>query len=1058
MRALRFFTILIFCSVALQTGVFAQTGKVDGTVTDARTGQSLVGVNVIIEGTMMGAATNLDGYYAILNVPPGSHIMRISMIGYDPVRVEDVYVSINQTTTIDVQLREATLELEEVVIVAERPIVQRDVSASTANISAQEIQNLPVVSVTSVVSLQAGIQGLSFRGSSLANDPVAFMVNGYTMRDERDNTPYTSVSYTSVQEIQIQTGGFNAEYGNVRSGVVNVITREGSREFYTLDVISRYSPPRQKHFGIHANDANAYWIRPYVDSDVAWTGTKAGGWDEWTQRQYPEFEGWIAVSEQTMQDGNPDTDLSPEAAQQLFLWQHRKPLKITRPDYDVDVSVSGPLPAISSKLGNARFLASYRETEEMYMIPLHTDSYKDYSGQLKITTDLGTGMKLMVEGMYGRSSGTNDNNSGLPGIFRSPASIAGVMHRVSYIDTRIFTTDYWAPSQITRHMAGARFTHSPSPRTFYEVSLQQFTSDYDTNPGRLRDDSTMVRRFGNNYWVDEAPYGFQPGPSFGIAGMRMGVGMSGSRDSSMVTIYTGKFDITSQVSRINQIKAGIEVNVTDSKVNYAQYDAFLPTGNVHSKWNTTPFRGALYAQNKLEFEGMVANVGVRVEYSHAGGEWYVYDPFTRAFSSAQSGGLDTLLEMESTERILNVSPRLGVSFPVTENSKLYFNYGHFRAMPTPENLYLLRRSGETNAIVRLANPNNPLQKTVAYELGYEHNLFDMFLVRIAGYYRDISNQPRLVRYTNFNSTVNYQVTEPLNYQDTRGFEITLQKRVGRWFSGFVNYTYMVSSTGNFGFGQIFENPFEMRRYERENRLHYQTRPVPEPYARLNLDMYTPPDYGPEFAGVHFLGDWRLNILATWQAGFYFTWTGGGAIPGIENNVQWRDSYGTDIRLSKNFSFLGANVQFFMDVYNVFNIKRMSANRFNLGYGFFDGRDYNFYMESLHLPAHIGDPLGYGNIPGNDRPGDYRKPGIEFHPIVSTTSVTQVTNPHSRPLYYESSTQRYMQYVNGQWVVADQSTVDRVLDNKAYIDMPNQEYLTFLNPRNIFWGLRISLTI
>ncbi len=1057
MRALKVITVLL-AILSVSGTLFAQTGKIDGTITDASTGQNLVGVNVIIEGSTMGAATNLDGYYAILNIPPGMHSLRISMIGYDPVIVREVHVSINQTTTIDAELRETALELEEVVIFAERPIVQRDVSGSTANITAQEIQNLPVVSISSVVSLQAGIQGLSFRGSSIENDPVAYMVNGFTLRDERDNTPYTSISYTSVQEIQIQTGGFSAEYGNVRSGVVNVITREGSRSNYTVDILSRYRPPAPKHFGAHANDLNSYWIRPYVDPTVAWTGTAAGGWDTWTQRQYPEFEGWIAISDQTLQDGNPATDLTPEAAQQLFLWQHRKPLKIVRPDYDLDVSVGGPLPGISERLGNARFFASYRETEQMYLIPLHTDSYKDYSGQIKITSDIGTGMKLMVEGLFGESSGTNDNNSGLPGIFASPASIAAVLHRVSYIDSRIFTTDYWAPSRITRYMAGAKLTHATSPQTFYEVSLHQFTSLYDTNPGRLRNDSTFVKKFGNDFWVDEAPYGFQPGPSFGIAGMRMGVGMSGSRDSSEIRVWTGKFDITSQVTRANQIKAGLEFNLTDSRVNYAQFDAFLPTGNSQSNWNTNPVRAALYANNKLEFQGMIANLGLRLEYSHAGGDWYVYDPYTRAFSSAQAGGLDTLLEQESTDRILNLSPRLGVSFPITENSKLYFNYGHFRSMPTPESLYLLRRSGETNAIVRLANPNNPLQKTVAYELGYEHNLFDIFLLRLAGYYRDVSNQPRLVRYTNFNSTVNYQVTEPLNYQDVRGFEFTLQKRVGRWMSGFVNYTYMVTSTGNFGFGTVFENPFEMRRYERENRLHYQTRPVPEPYARLNLDLYSPIDFGPEFAGTHILGDWRMNILAVWQSGFHFTWTGGGAIPGIENNVQWRDVYNVDLRISKNFNVIGADIQFFVDIYNVFNHKHMSANRFNLGYGFVDGRDYEAYMTSLHLPGDIGDPLGYGNIPGNDRPGDYRKPGIDFHPIVSTTTVAQVTSPHSRPLYYESSTNRYMQYVNGQWVVADQSTVDSVLDNKAYIDMPNQEFLTFLNPRNIFWGLRVSLTI
>jgi hypothetical protein len=1042
----------IVSSVAL-----SQSGRIQGEVTNAATGDPLIGANVVLVGTMLGAATNTEGYYNMLNVPPGVHQLRISMIGYDPVVVTNVRVSIDQITTIDVELTDTAFELDEVTIVAERPIVQRDVSGSTINLSAEEIQNLPVTSVTAVVGLQAGIQGLSIRGSSLANDPAAFMVDGFTMRDERDNRPYTAISYTAIQEIQVQTGGFNAEYGNVRSGVINVVTREGSRDTYTVDILSRYRPPGPKHLGAPANDPNSYWIRPYVDPAVAWTGTQSGGWDIWTQRQYPEFiEGWIGISEQYLNDGNPETDISPLAAQQIFLWQHRKPLEIVRPDYDLDVSIGGPIPLAGSFLGNARFFASYRASREMYMIPLHTDSYQDESGHVKITSDVGTGKKLMIEGLYGTERGTNSSRAGGPGIFSSPISIADQLNRVSFIDTRIFSTDYWNPSSVTRFMIGGKFTNAVSSNTFYEAGLHVFASDYDSNPGRLRDE-TPVMRFGN-LWVDEGPFGFQPAPAFGINGMRMGVGMSNSRDSSYVAVYSGKFDITSQVTRWNQVKAGVEVNVTDSRVNYAQYDAFLPSGNQHSKWNTTPMRGALYAQSKLEFEGMIANLGLRLEYSDPGGEWYVYDPFTPAFTAAQSEGLDTLLERERVERSLTLSPRLGISFPVTEDSKIYFNYGHFRSMPTPESLYLLRRSGENNAVIRLANPNNPLQKTVAYELGYEHNLFDIFLLRLAGYYRDITSQPRLVWYQNFNASVRYQVTEPLNYQDTRGFEATLQKRMGRWLAGFVNYTYMVSTSGNFGFPTVYENPSDMRELIRVDREHYQSRPIPRPYARANIDFFTPVDFGPEFAGIKFLSDWRLNVLATWFSGFHFTWTAGAAIEGIQNNVQWMDNYNVDVRFAKNFALGGAQFQFFVDIYNVFNIKQMTATPFNLGFGFIDGRDFEFYMKSLHLPEHVTERLDYINIPGNDRPGAYRKAGVDFHPIEPVQSIDNVTQPHTRPLYYDNTTKQYWWYRDGTLQPADQGHVDWVLKNRAYIDMPNQEFLTFLTPRNIFWGLRVSVAI
>jgi hypothetical protein len=1005
------------------------TGKIAGTIADADNGEPLPGVNVILEGTTIGAATDINGYYVILNVPPGTYNLKATFIGYAAARVTNVVVKIDLTTNIDIKLRPEILQGEEIVLVAERPVVVKDISASQANLNIEEIKSLPVVSVASVVGLQAGVRGLEIRGGD-ANQ-TAFMVNGITLRDERNNTPYTAISFTAIEEINIQTGGFNAEYGNIRSGLINVVTKEGKRDRYTLSVLTRYSPATQKHFGPSPNDPNSYWIRPYVDDAVAWTGTQNGAWDEYTQKQYQEFEGWNSIAIKTLKDNDPTNDLTPEAAQRLFLWQHRRNLDIVDPDYDFDMSVGGPMPVVSELLGNMRFWASYRTTQEMYVIPLSKDGYRDYAGQLKVTADIGSGMKLIVEGIRGRSTGTNNNNAGLPGIFRSPESIGEVMNRVSFIDTRIFATDYWAPTAITRTSLGAKFTHVLSPSTFYEATLSRFASSYETHPGRGRDTS-RVFLFGNNYYVDEGPFGFEPRPAFGIgSGMRSGVGMSNSRDSSEVAVYSAKIDFSSQLGRFNQIKTGVELVYTDNNVNYASVDQFLPSGRSRSQWHTFPKRGAFYIQDKLEFQGMIANLGLRLDYSHAGGQWYVYDPYSNAFSSARSLGLDTLLQKEPTKRIFNLSPRLGVAFPITVNSKLYFNYGHFRQLPLPENLYLVRRFTDNNLVTRLANPNNPLPKTVAYELGYEQNIADQFLVRLAGYYKDVSLQSRLVRYTSRDlSTVNYQVTEPNNYEDIRGFELTVTKNRGNWVQGFVNYTFQVNTSGNFGYNEYSANTARQREIERDTRTQaQQQKPLARPYARANIYLFSPSAFGPQLAGFHPLADIRLNILGAWRSGFHFTWAGGGSIPGISNNVQWRDTYSVDLRMSKTIKVSTANIQFFMDINNVFNFKQMTAT-YNpltgggsIGTGFVDAKDYEAYMKSLHLPKEIGDPLGYGNIPGNDRPGDYRTgPYIPWDPN------------------------------------ADEATKEKWRKNKSYIDMPNQAFLTFLNPRDVFFGVNVTFDV
>ncbi len=1008
---------------------FAASGKIAGTIKDSKTKEPLIGANILVEGTQMGSASDISGYYVILNVPPGTYTLRVSMIGYAPAVIENVRVNIDQTTNIDVLLEEKSIQTKEVVVVAQAPVVQKDVAASRVNLDAKEIANLPVTSVSSVIGLQAGIQsGLVIRGGS--SDETGFMLNGMTLRNERDNTPFTGISYTSISEIQIQTGGFNAEYGNIRSGLVNIVTKEGDRNKYTFNMISQISPANPKHFGISPNSIYSYWIRPYTDGPVAMYGTQAINpatgktyWDAYTQLQYPQWEGWVAYTNHLRQAGGPD--LTPEAAEKLFLWQHRKNTNIVNPDYVLDMSFGGPFPFVSEQLGGLRFLASYRTTQTEYVIPLATPGLKNYTGQLKLTSDIGEGKKLMVQGLLAQDDGTNNNNAGNGGYFTSPnslvgtpASPSGALDEVSYIDGRIFTNDYWAPTTVKYNSFGGKYTQVINPTTYYEVEANTFTTKYSTNPARMRDTS-RIYLFGNNYYVDESPFGFWQQPTTGIgSGLRMSVGFSNSRDSSIVSVYNLKFKMQSQLDKYNEVSAGAEFNYTDNFINSASVDTYLPNGRYTSKWHTFPIRGALWAQDKLEFEGMIATLGLRVDYSDPNGYWYQFSQYPSAFVAANPPiDFDTILTRVKTVKQLDIAPRLAISFPITDNSKLYFNYGHFRQMPTPDNLYLIRRFSDNNAVTRIANPNSPLQKTIQYELGYEQNIFDLMLIRLAGYYKDNSLESTTITYQSQDNKVNYDISEPNNYSDTRGFEVTLSKNRGNWIQGFINYTYEVSTSGQFGFGTYYQNPSLQRSYEATTQSYYQSKPTPRPYARANIDLFTPTDFGPVLGGVNILGDWRLSLITSWQSGQWFTWAGGGSNPSVQSNVEWSDYFNTNLRLTKTLSFYGVDLQLFCEIDNVFNYKYMSTG------GFFDANDFRAYMNSLHLPAEAVSGLSYGNIAGTDRPGDYRNgPYIPWDPNAS------------------------------------QAQKDVWTKNKSYIDMPNMSYLTFLNPRQIFWGLQLTLTI
>ena len=870
--------------LTISTIGFAQTtGKIAGTVSDATTGEKLVGVTVVVQGTSLGASTDINGHYTILSLTAGTYTLRTSMVGYASTVVENVRVEIDQTTEIDMKLSEAAITTHEVTVVAQSPVIQKDVSASTVNIEPSQIASIPTVSVAGAIQLQAGIQtnnsGLVIRGAG--SDQTAFMVDGFTLRDERSNYAYTSISMTSVKDIQIQTGGFNAEYGDIRSGVINVTTNNGSPDHYTISVLSRIAPPQAQNFGGAINGLNTYFVRPYMDPAVAYYGTTDGAWDKRTQAQYPGFDGWIAESQKSLAGGDSTQFLSPTAAQKVWEWVHRKDFSVYKPNYNIDASFGGPFPVVSKDLGDLRFWASYVSEQDMYMIPLTTDGYNSYNGSLKFTSDVGRGMELMVEGMLGQQTGTTYSRSGSYGIFQNSGQISDYMSSLgplggSYIDTRMFTDWYWNPTQMNFNLVGAKFSNVVTPSTFYEINVRETGTQYKTYlpPDRSTTPSPLL---GNYFqFPNQFPFGYYPSaPSYASylsSFNNNGLGMSDSRDTSKLAVYNVKFDLTSQVDDYNQVKTGLEFNYTDNNVDYGLIDSALTSNNNWSHWHTYPVRAAVYLQDKIEFEGMIANLGVRVDASHAGGQWYTTsDPYSMIFSGADLIGLDTA-SAASTKYVVMVEPRLGVSFPVTTDSKLYFNYGHFYSMPTPNDLFLIQRNLGTNNVTFVADPNSPLPRTIAYELGFEQSLFDQFLIHIAGYYKDVSDERTTTQYVSSNSLVDYALATNNLYEDIRGFEITLSKNRGDWFQGFVNYTYMVQSSGQFGYAYQYQSPADQRTYDLNNYTDlYQTKPVPQPYARLNLDFFTPNWFGPNWNGVKILADWHVNLLGNWSAGPWFTW-------------------------------------------------------------------------------------------------------------------------------------------------------------------------------------------
>ncbi|MCL4509702.1 MAG: TonB-dependent receptor, partial [Bacteroidetes bacterium] len=232
MRRIATLSLIVFLSLTagFSKKVYAgDTGKLAGRVIDATTKEPLVGASVLIVGSSLGAATDLDGRYVILNVAPGVYTLRASAVGYRPMEITNNRVSLDLTTQVDFDLSESAITTEAVVVIAQRPLVQKDMTASTAVIDNREIQALPVTSFQDVLQLQAGVVAGHFRGGR--SGEVSYMIDGVPVTDAYDGSTVVDVNTNSIQEMQLVTGAFNAEYGQAMSGIVNIATKTGGDKF-----------------------------------------------------------------------------------------------------------------------------------------------------------------------------------------------------------------------------------------------------------------------------------------------------------------------------------------------------------------------------------------------------------------------------------------------------------------------------------------------------------------------------------------------------------------------------------------------------------------------------------------------------------------------------------------------------------------------------------------------------------------------------------------------------------------------------------------------------------
>ena len=768
--------LFLFVLALVSVEAFAQgRGKISGTVTDADTGDPLPGVNVIIDGTTLGAVTDVDGDYFIANLETGTYDLRASFVGYRAVLVEGVAVSNDRTTDIDFELAEETMVGEEVVVIAQRPLVETDNTTSVVRLESQEVTSRPTTELTDVLNSLPSINedggNLTVRGGAL--DEVAFMVDGARARNPLNHNPYTRINLSAIAELEVITGSFNAEYGEAQSGVINVVTKEGADDYeFFLD--ARYEPAGLNHWGTSLYDRS---------SDLYWENANARHQEWWIE--YPDM--WVDPN--GVRGSDPRSVWTPEEAYQNYLDTHQPLTDYTDiPSYQTEIGIGGPVPF----LNDFYFFGTIKRRSEA---PLLGNAYRDLGlftdGTLKLTYRMGGGKKLSLSGFIGSKQAgwgyESDDDFGIGG-YPFWAEAYGVDSRYAYYDQPGYPTS-------STNGQTLQFSHVLNASTLYELKLVrvQALREVGTFPAdsigfsasdAVRDHLRAVDASGN--------------PIPGGNANRIGFNTSGYLyqydDDNTEWQFEGY--LSSQVNKFLHVKTGLDFS-------YYRLDHFnhtkYPTPGATDERVYKPYQGAVYSQGKVELGGLIMNAGLRFDFYNANDTIYtendLFDPL---------GG-----EKPTTNLYAQLSPRLGISHPIDANTVLHFSYGHFFQRPSFNDYgeQIESAFGSLNTLitddglpVALGNRNLRPQKTIAYEVGIERNFWDFFLIDLTGYYKDYRNTIRTIQIQG--PDVTYVTTANGDYADYRGVEFSLRKipSTFSWGSmwGYANYTMAYSISGSSG--------------------------------------------------------------------------------------------------------------------------------------------------------------------------------------------------------------------------------------------------------------------
>ena len=694
------------------------TGKLTGLVTDISSGDPLPGANIILDNTQYGTASSNDGRFNIINVPPNLYSISVMMIGYKTVKINDVRISVNRTVTLNINMEQTVIEGETVTVEVARLAQKKDQTGTIKNISGDEISALPVESVGSVINMQAGVVNGHFRGGR--NTEVTYLIDGVQV-DETfgGSSAAIEIQPEAVQDLEVITGTFNAEYGRAMSGVVNIVTRDGGPKFEGS-----------------VSTALSFYETDNTDIFVGLDSELNRGQDFKFSLGGPILGDKITFFSNIRQQNNQG---------------HLNGERLFKVDDESDFYSDNPALWHSEKSGDGAY------------VPMNTS--ENSSMLLKFGFNLIKNIRFSL-----LSSVTNDTWFGYDHSFKyNPDGRAGSYKETTY--------------------SAFQMNHMITPKLFYELKLSQVDNYFGNYVYKNALDSNYVHdRYLENY-----------GSGFFTGGQQ--------KDHLMRTMIdkTIKFDITWQANHRHSIKFGLMEISHDIDNEWRQirnkYEGEEIPDNIDEPlyepevfgdstiyadiYEVKPREKAVYIQDKMEFDDMVINIGLRYD---------VFDPASDYPSDRRNPANQLVLgdSMTSTYPeapiIDQVSPRIGFAYQLGNQAVLHFSYGHFFQMPPLYSMYQNHSYlvAPSDYSTTMGNVLLKPEKTITYEIGLWQELAQGLSLDVALFYRDIYNLLSTKIISTYNQ-IEYGLYSNKDYGNARGLEIKLDAGTGS-VKGIFNYT------------------------------------------------------------------------------------------------------------------------------------------------------------------------------------------------------------------------------------------------------------------------------